>query len=71
VPAALSAGPVVAVMGTKGGTGASENPWARLCAGGEISSAAAVTGVTASVAQQLKYVSVIVLVAVSFSWFCV
>jgi hypothetical protein len=70
VPAASSAGPVVAAMETKGDTGALEGPWARFYADGEIASIAAAMGVAASVAQQLKYVSVIVLVAVSFSWLC-
>jgi hypothetical protein len=59
VSAASSAGPVVAATETKGGTGASEDPWARFCTGGEIASATTATGVAASVAQQLKYVSVI------------
>jgi hypothetical protein len=44
VSAASSAGPVVAAMGLKGDTGASEDPWARFCADGEIASTAAATG---------------------------
>jgi hypothetical protein len=59
VPAASSTGPVGAATEMKGDTGASEDLWARFCAGGEIASAAAATGVAASVAQQLQYVSVI------------
>jgi hypothetical protein len=59
VPAGSSAGPVVTATGTKGDTGASEDPWARFCAGGEIASVAAATGVATSVAQQLKYMSVV------------
>jgi hypothetical protein len=43
----------------KGDTGASEDPWTRFCVGGEIASTTAAAGVTASVVQQLKYVSVI------------
>jgi hypothetical protein len=39
--------------------GASEDPWARFCAGGEIASTASATSVATSVAQQLKYVSVV------------
>ena len=39
--------------------GASEDPWAKFYAGGEIAPAAAATDMAASVAQQLKYVSVI------------
>jgi hypothetical protein len=50
---------VVVATGTKGDTGASEDPWARFCAGGEIASSTVATGVAASVAQQLKYVSAI------------
>jgi hypothetical protein len=46
-------------METKGDTGASEDAWARFCASSEIASAIAATGVAASVAQQLKYMSVI------------
>jgi hypothetical protein len=38
--------------------GSSPNPWSRFCAGGEIASAAAAKDVSASVAQQLKHVSV-------------
>ena len=59
MPAASFAGPMVAVTEAKGDMGASEDPWARFCAGGEIASAAAAAGVDASVTQQLKYVSVI------------
>jgi hypothetical protein len=59
VPAASSTGPVVTATGTKGDTGTSAEPWARFCASDEIASTAAATGVAASVAQQLKYVSVI------------
>jgi hypothetical protein len=49
VPAASFAGPVATATETKGDTGASEDPWARFCAGGEIASATATTGVAASV----------------------
>jgi hypothetical protein len=42
----------------KGDMGAPEDPWSKFCAGGEIASAAAAKGVAASVAQQLKFVSV-------------
>jgi hypothetical protein len=59
VPAASSVGLVVTAMETKGGTGASEDPWARFCASSKIAFVAAATGVAASVAQQLKYMIVI------------
>jgi hypothetical protein len=49
---------VATATGTKGDTEAPEDLWSKFCAGGEITSAAAVKGVAASVAQQLKYVSV-------------
>jgi hypothetical protein len=51
VSAASSVGLVAAATETKGDTGALEDLWARFCAGGEIASAAAATGVAASVAQ--------------------
>jgi hypothetical protein len=38
--------------------GSSQDPWSKFCAGGEIASAAAAKDVAASVAQQLKHVSV-------------
>jgi hypothetical protein len=59
VPAVASAGPMAVATGTKGDTGVPEDLWSKLCAGGEIASVAAAAGVAASVAQQLKYVSVI------------
>ena len=59
MPAASSASSVVAAMGMKGDTGVSEDTWARFCTDGEIASDAAATGVATSVAQLLKYVSVI------------
>jgi hypothetical protein len=59
VLAASSASLVVAATEEKGDIGASKDPWARFCAGGEIASTATAAGVAASIAQQLKYVSVI------------
>jgi hypothetical protein len=58
VLAVASAGPVAAATVAKGDVGALEDPWSKFFAGGEIASAAAANGVAASVAQQLKYVSV-------------
>jgi hypothetical protein len=37
----MSAGPVAATTGAKGDTGASEDPWSKFCASGEIVSTAA------------------------------
>jgi hypothetical protein len=59
VPESSSAAPVVMATEAKGDTGASEDPWGRFYAGGEIASATAAAGVVASIAQQLKYVSAI------------
>jgi hypothetical protein len=55
---ALSACSVAATTGTKGDTGALEDPWSKFCVGSKITSIAAAKGVAASVAQPLKYVSV-------------
>jgi hypothetical protein len=38
--------------------GSSQDPWSKFCAGGEIASATTTKDVAASVAQQLKHVSV-------------
>jgi hypothetical protein len=38
---AVSTGPVAAATGTKGDMGASEDPWSKFCAGGEITLVAA------------------------------
>jgi hypothetical protein len=43
----------------RGDTGVSEDPWAKFCTDGEIASVVATMGMAASVAQQLKFVSVI------------
>jgi hypothetical protein len=50
----------LAVVATvaRGDVGSSQDPWSKFCAGGEIALSAAAKDVAASVAQQLKYVSV-------------
>jgi hypothetical protein len=65
---AVSAGLVAAATVAKGDVVSSEDPWSKFCTGGKIASAAATKDVAASVAQQLKYVSVTsVFAIVSFS----
>jgi hypothetical protein len=54
----MSAGPSAVATVARGGVGSSQDPWSKFCVGGEIASAAAAKDVTASVAQQLKHVSV-------------
>ena len=53
--------PAGLVSTTKGDTGTLLDPWLKFCAAadgeGELASAATAVGVTASVAQQLRYVS--------------
>jgi hypothetical protein len=58
VSAAVSVGPVATATAAKGDVGAPEDPWSMFCAGGEIALAATMKDVAASVAQQMKYVSV-------------
>jgi hypothetical protein len=55
---AVLAGPMAAATVVKGDVGAPEDPWSKFCAGGEIASVVVTKDVAASVAQQLKYVSV-------------
>jgi hypothetical protein len=71
VLAVASAGPVAAATVAKGDVGALEDPWSKFCAGGEIASAAAAKGVAASVAQQLKYVSVTSVYNCIVLWLCI
>jgi hypothetical protein len=52
VPAPVVAAPAVATTEAKG---ASQDPWSKFCASGEITSAAAAKDVAGSVAQQLKH----------------
>jgi hypothetical protein len=59
VPVAESAGLVAAATMVKGDMGAPEDPWFMFCASGKIASAATAKDMATSVAQQLKYVSVI------------
>jgi hypothetical protein len=51
----VTAGPVVVATVMKGSL---QDPWSKFCIGGEIASAAVAKDVAASVAQQLKHVSV-------------
>jgi hypothetical protein len=53
---AVVSAPVAAAPVAKA-KGASQDPWSKFCASGEITSAAAVKDVAGSVAQQLKHVS--------------
>jgi hypothetical protein len=55
---AVSAGPAAVTAVARGDVGSSQDSWSKFYAGGEIASAAAAKDVAASVAQQLKYVSV-------------
>jgi hypothetical protein len=55
----VAADTVAAATVAKGTVGGPGDPWSKFCAGGEIALAAALKDVAASVAQQLKYVSVI------------
>jgi hypothetical protein len=50
----MAAAPAAATTEAKG---ASQDPWSKFCASGEITSAAAVKDAKGSVAQQLKHVS--------------
>jgi hypothetical protein len=61
VPPASAVGLVLAAKGpaAKADAGTLEDPWLRICAGGEITSTATAAGVAASIVQQLKSVSVI------------
>ena len=52
VPAPVAATPAMAAAEANG---ASQDPWSKFCASGEITSAAAVKDVAGSVAQQLKH----------------
>jgi hypothetical protein len=45
------------VAATAEAKGASQDPWSKFCASGEITSATAAKDVASSVAQQLKHVS--------------
>jgi hypothetical protein len=54
VPAPVTAGSVAVAAGAKG---SSQDPWAKFCTSGKLSSAATAKDVAGSVAQQLKHVS--------------